>query len=459
MQLSRARVKELRLALGRGDVDAALLLLAHSKALGHERLAIRRYFAARLLGASEIEHFRTYCINAANRILPQELLKMAREAARDGAEREDVHRIAGELLAPVKPATLPFEGVWPRLATKPQLCGGSASLLGKVTMGARSWLGPSSVIRADGHFVEIGDDFHLGERSTVHIAHAILPTIIGDCVTVGRNVVVHACTVGNNCVFEDDVVILDGTTVESGVVVEAGSTVFPRSTLKTGLLYSGSPAKPVRPIEPDELDRRAQAVHEAIAASLFEATGALGSSTALDDRVFVASTATLSGSVVAEPCSGIFFGCKLNAAGTVIAIGRNSNIQDNTIIDATQGAVTMGEKTTIGHNVLLRSSTIGAKTLIGIGSTVDVGTVVDDDVLLAAGSITTPGQHLESGWLWGGRPPRPLSRLDDAKRAMMSVIIEQYCAYGAAYRVAQSPSRKKGGANGTSTIEDCYPDW
>jgi carbonic anhydrase/acetyltransferase-like protein (isoleucine patch superfamily) len=59
-------------------------------------------------------------------------------------------------------------------------------------------------------------------------------------------------------------------------------------------------------------------------------------------------------------------------------------------------------------------------------------------VLLAAGSTTVEGQRLESGWLWAGRPARPLSRLDDAKRAMMAVIIEQYCGYADDFRRLQS---------------------
>jgi hypothetical protein len=65
-------------------------------------------------------------------------------------------------------------------------------------------------------------------------------------VTVGRNAVVHACTVADQCVIEDNVVILDGSVVEGGVVVDAGSVAFPRSQLVSGYLYSGSPAKPIR---------------------------------------------------------------------------------------------------------------------------------------------------------------------------------------------------------------------
>ena len=57
--------------------------------------------------------------------------------------------------------------------------------------------------------------------------------------------------------------------------------------------------------------------------------------------------------------------------------------------------------------------------------------------MLAAGAVTLPGQKLESGWLWGGRPARPLSRLDDAKRGVMQSIVGHYCGYADAYARVQ----------------------
>jgi len=130
--------------------------------------------------------------------------------------------------------------------------GVGSAVLGRVTVGRNAWLGVLSVMRADGHFVRVGDDFHLGARSTLHINHEIFPCIVGDRVSVGRNACVHACTVGSDVVIGDDVVILDGAVVEDNVVLEAGSCVFPNKKVPGGFVYAGSPAKPVRPVEPGE---------------------------------------------------------------------------------------------------------------------------------------------------------------------------------------------------------------
>ena len=66
------------------------------------------------------------------------------------------------------------------------------------------------------------------------------------------------------------------------------------------------------------------------------------------------------------------------------------------------------------------------------------GTVVGDDVLVAAGARTLPGQVLDGGWLWGGRPARALKRLDDDRRRMMAGTITHYRAYAEAFRAAQA---------------------
>ncbi|WP_338811316.1 gamma carbonic anhydrase family protein (plasmid) [Agrobacterium leguminum] len=453
MRQSPQTVKALRLTLRRGDAGAARLLLGHSLALGHKRLAVRRYFEARFLGAEDLGDLKSPSMAAAGQIPPAALLALASDAARIPGQRENLHLVASELLRPEQPVVLSYQGTSPHLATALRFCGRRVSILGRAKIGANAGFGTGAVVRADGHFVKIGDDFCLGEMSTVHIAHELYPTIIGDRVSVGRNAVVHACSVGNDCLIEDSVVILDGTTIEDQVLVEAGSTVFPRSTLKSGLIYSGSPAKPVREINLDEIRKRELHLRDSVAASLFAATGEFADPLPdLTADVFLADTANITGRINASPNSSVFFGSRLDAAGSVITIGANSNIQDNTVIDASAGPVTIGPDTTIGHNVLLRAGRIGANSLIGIGSTLAPGTIIDDDVLLAAGSGTLPGQHLKRGWLWAGRPARPISALDERRRAMMSAIIKQYCAYGTAYRLAQEDRSAKGGSNGTSLI-------
>jgi gamma-carbonic anhydrase len=338
------------------------------------------------------------------------------------------------------PLLLPFEGTEPRFANTPRFPGSGASVLGRVETGANAVVAAGAVLRGDGHFVRVGDDFSIGENGTVHIAHGIFPAIIGHRTVAGRNAVIHACTVGDDCVIEDNAVILDGSVVKNNVLIEADSVVFPKSKIEGGFVYAGIPAKPVRVLTPEERLERASSLREAALTAKASPPGPIPEIASAGDT-FVALTARLSGQIALEKQASVFFGCVFNAGDHEIVVGENTNVQDNTIIHCTSGPVTLGRNVTVGHNVRIGPCRTGERVLLGIGSTVSEGTVIEDSVMLAAGAVTLPGQTLESGWLWGGRPARPLSRLDDARRAVMAVIVEQYCAYGAAYREAQ---RKRG---------------
>src|SRR5262245_61410011 len=177
------------------------------------------------------------------------------------AKSAALRNVAG-MSAPA-PYVLPYAGVSPSFAAPPLYAGAATAVLGRVTVGHGAWLGALSVIRADGHFVRVGDDFHLGPRSTLHIFHEVFPCIVGDRVSVGRNACVHACTVGSDVVVGDGVVILDGAVVEDNVVLEAGATVFPNKRVPGGFLYAGSPAKPMRALAGGEVaERRARMARE-----------------------------------------------------------------------------------------------------------------------------------------------------------------------------------------------------
>lgn len=337
------------------------------------------------------------------------------------------------------PLILPYDGVTPSFATPLRHAGERSTVLGRASLGAHGSLGARAVIRADGHVVTIGDDFHLGPRSTVHIAHGVFACIIGDRVHVGENACVHACTVGNDVIIGDNVVILDGAVVEDHVVFEAGATVFPGKKIASGHVYAGSPAAAVGAVTPEEVSRRRAALR---ARSPGEAPLAPVSrpapGSAIDASTFVPSTASIRGRLNAAPNSSVWFSNDFDAGDAAITLGVNTNVQDNTIIRcSTAQGVTLGRDTTVGHNVFLNDCVVGDRSLIGIGSTVAVGTIVGDGVLLAAGARTEPGQVLESGWLYGRTPARKIAPLDAKKHELIAFIIGTYCEYAQSYAASE----------------------
>ena len=72
----------------------------------------------------------------------------------------------------------------------------------------------------------------------------------------------------------------------------------------------------------------------------------------------------------------------------------------------------IGDYVTVGHSVILHGCRIGNECLIGMGSIVMDDAVIEDRVMLGAGSLVPPGKVLESGHLYIGRPRRAPARAD-----------------------------------------------
>jgi carbonic anhydrase/acetyltransferase-like protein (isoleucine patch superfamily) len=134
----------------------------------------------------------------------------------------------------------------------------SAVVLGDVEIAADSSVWPLVVIRGDMHSIRIGERSSIQDGSVLHITHAGpfnpdgYPLIIGDEVTVGHNVTLHGCTLGNRILVGMGSIIMDGAVVQDEVVIGAGSLVPPGKVLESGFLYVGSPVKQARPLTDKE---------------------------------------------------------------------------------------------------------------------------------------------------------------------------------------------------------------
>jgi carbonic anhydrase/acetyltransferase-like protein (isoleucine patch superfamily) len=134
----------------------------------------------------------------------------------------------------------------------------SAVVLGDVEIGADSSVWPLVVIRGDMHSIRIGERTSIQDGSVLHITHAGpfnpsgYPLNIGDDVTIGHNVTLHGCEIGNRVLIGMGSIIMDGVVIEDEVMLGAGSLVTPGSQLKSGYLYVGSPARQVRTLNDRE---------------------------------------------------------------------------------------------------------------------------------------------------------------------------------------------------------------
>lgn len=135
-----------------------------------------------------------------------------------------------------------------------------ALVTGDVVLGDDSSVWPCAVVRGDIHRIRIGARTSIQDGTVVHVTHAGpynpegFPTTVGEDVTVGHNVTLHGCTIGDRVLVGMGAIVLDGAVVDSEVVIAAGALVPPGKRLESGYLYVGSPVKQARPLTDGERD-------------------------------------------------------------------------------------------------------------------------------------------------------------------------------------------------------------
>jgi carbonic anhydrase/acetyltransferase-like protein (isoleucine patch superfamily) len=79
-------------------------------------------------------------------------------------------------------------------------------------------------------------------------------TIIGDNITIGHKVMLHACTLENECFIGMGSIIIDGAIVKTGGMVAAGAVVTYKKVIPAGEIWAGNPAKLLREMKQSEKD-------------------------------------------------------------------------------------------------------------------------------------------------------------------------------------------------------------
>ncbi len=128
----------------------------------------------------------------------------------------------------------------------------SAQVIGKVKIGDYSSVWPGCVLRGDIQSISVGRYSNIQDLSVIHV-ESNLGTRLGDYVTVGHQVILHACTVGDIALVGMGSIVLDGASIGDGVLLGAGSLVTQGQKLKAGGLYFGRPAKRVRDLTRREI--------------------------------------------------------------------------------------------------------------------------------------------------------------------------------------------------------------
>ena len=124
-------------------------------------------------------------------------------------------------------------------------------------------------------------------------------------------------------------------------------------------------------------------------------------------RAYIAPNATVVGAVMMNEGSSIWFQSVVRADIAQIKIGRNSNIQDGTVVHVDEGQdVFIGNQVTIGHRCIIHSARIYDHALIGMGAILLSGCEIGEGSMVAAGAVVKEGQVIPPNSLAVGIPAK-----------------------------------------------------
>jgi carbonic anhydrase/acetyltransferase-like protein (isoleucine patch superfamily) len=166
-----------------------------------------------------------------------------------------------------------------------------------------------------------------------------------------------------------------------------------------------------------------------------------GKQPVIDPNSFVAANASVIGDVQIGAESSLWFGVVLRGDVNRIQIGRQTNIQDGTVVHVSSGSVgvvarptTIGDRVTVGHAAILHACELQDEAYVGMGAVVLDGAVVEGGGFLAAGALLTSGKVVRRGELWAGNPAKLLRPLRPEESAFIPQSAAHYWQLALAHK-------------------------
>jgi carbonic anhydrase/acetyltransferase-like protein (isoleucine patch superfamily) len=130
----------------------------------------------------------------------------------------------------------------------------NATVIGSVLLENDASVWFNTVVRGDNHLIAIGERSNVQDSSVLHTDEGV-PLTIGPNVTVGHQVMLHGCTIGEGSLIGIKAVILNNARIGNNCLIGANALITEGKDIPDRSLVVGAPGKVVRQLTDEEVAR------------------------------------------------------------------------------------------------------------------------------------------------------------------------------------------------------------
>lgn len=133
--------------------------------------------------------------------------------------------------------------------------GNNVVITGEVSLSEDVSIWHNAVLRGDEGSITIGSRTNIQDLVMIHTGMPDYSVTIGHDTTIGHSAIIHGCTIGDECMIGMGAIIMNGAKIGNQCIVAAGSIVTEHKTFPEKSLILGSPAKLIRTLTDDEIQK------------------------------------------------------------------------------------------------------------------------------------------------------------------------------------------------------------
>lgn len=155
----------------------------------------------------------------------------------------------------------------------------------------------------------------------------------------------------------------------------------------------------------------------------------------IDENAYISESVDIIGKVEILENANIWFGTRLRGDMNNIVIGRNTNIQENSVVHVdSKSPCIIGNNVTIGHGAIIHGCNIADNVLVGMGSIILNNAKIGNNTIIGAGSLITQGKEFPEGVLILGNPAKVVRKLTQAEIESIQCSADNYVRLSKKYK-------------------------